>query len=154
MSSPNRPFLHVEADRLSPHLPTTWTPVTPSRLAALRSAIRASCIAFAEAGFDLIVDGILPYGNAAQIDEALAGFRKFRLCYVGVHCDLHVLEEREKARPDRKPGWARRQAADLHAGQRYDVEVDTTSRSADECARRIAEFLAAEDPHLRPGTGT
>jgi len=49
-----------------------------------------------------------------------------------------VAAAREAARPDRIPGMAVKQAAAVHAGVAYDVEVDTTERSAVACARQIA----------------
>lgn len=149
LSHPDRPFLHIEADRLLPHLTPDWPSRNPAQIARLSRAMRDACLAFAANGFDLIVDGVLPYGDPAQVVETLEAFRMFRLCYVGVHCDLQALDEREKRRPDRDRGWARHQYRDLHANQRYDIEVDTTSKPAEESARAIARYIARLDPGVR-----
>ena len=69
-----------------------------SEMVASRSlmhrALSRAIASFADQGFDLIVDGVLPYGHPDSIAEALLIFRRHRLCYIGVHCDLDVLEQR------------------------------------------------------------
>ncbi|TIU81251.1 MAG: chloramphenicol phosphotransferase, partial [Mesorhizobium sp.] len=47
------------------------------------------------------------------------------------------LEARESARADRLPGLARWQFERVHRGIRYDIEVDTSILTAQECALRI-----------------
>lgn len=145
LSSVDRPFLHAEADRLLPHLPE-GSQLDGSRSHSLSRALHRAVAAFAAEGFDIIVDGVLPYGNLDGIADAFEVFGAFRLCRVGVHCDVGVLERREGARPDRVRGWARHQAADLHLGHRYDVEVDTTSASPAECAEAIFSHLQTGEP--------
>ncbi len=147
MSSQSRPFLHIEADKFLPHFPETWSRANDAT--CLRRALHRAIIAFAEEGFDLIVDGVLPYGHPEGIADALAIFGRYQLCYVGVHCALEVLEERERKRPDRHPGWARQQYADLHVGAIYDLEIDTTATSAEENAERIRQHLITRDSCLR-----
>jgi len=58
-----------------------------------------------------------------------------------VRCDPDVLEAREKERPDRNQGWALKQQSDLHDGQQYDIEIDTSIASADRNAELIAGYL-------------
>ncbi len=111
-------------------------------------ALHRAVAAFTEQGFDLIVDGILPYGRPDDIADALCVFRRYRLCHVGVHCSLDVLEQREGRRPGRERGWARKQFQDLHAGAVYDLEVDTTATSAEDNAERIAGYLTERDAGL------
>ena len=90
----------------------------------------------------------LPYGHPDSIADALSIFRRHRLCYIGVHCDLDVLEQRERERVDHNEGWARRQYHDLHDGAVYDIEVDTTMPRLDENADLIARYLAHRDGGL------
>ena len=146
LSLPRRPFLHIEADRFLPHLPDD---VGERCLAVpMHWALHRAIASFADQGFDLIVDGVLPYGHPDSIADALSIFRRHRLCYIGVHCDLDVLEQRERATADRNEGWARRQYKDLHDGAGYDIEVDTTTTGADENADRIARHLVHRDAGL------
>ena len=146
LSAPDRPFLHVEADQHLPHLPDDWLHATFG--SGLSRALHRSIAAFGDQGFDLIVDGVLPYGDPQGIADALDIFSRFRLCYVGVHCEPDVLEAREKERPDRDQGWARKQHSDLHEGQRYDVEIDSTTRSPEQNADSVVRHLAAGDAGL------
>jgi chloramphenicol 3-O phosphotransferase len=55
---------------------------------------------------------------------------------------LPVLEERERARGNRIAGESRAQFDVIHSGIDYDVRVDTSTQSPDECARAILAALA------------
>jgi chloramphenicol 3-O phosphotransferase len=146
LSTQGRPFLSIEADEYLPHMPDDWSHTTFG--SSLSRAVHRSIAAFAEQGFDIIADGVLPYGDPESIADALDVFSRFRLCYVGVRCDPDLLETREKARPDRNQGWALKQQSDLHDGQRYDVEIDSSIASAMENADLIARYLTDRDSEL------
>jgi chloramphenicol 3-O phosphotransferase len=92
--------------------------------------------AMARSGVGVIVDEVFLGGGDAQarLRAALSGLD---VLWVGVHCDPGVAAAREAARPDRVPGMAAAQAEAVHQGVNYDVEVDTTSLSALDCAQRI-----------------
>lgn len=142
LSTPRRPYLHIEADRFMPHLPAVWVTHDAKQEVMTRVLCRAAA-SFADHGFDLILDGILPYGRPRELTDALALFGRYQLCYVGVHCVADVLAARERRRSDRVPGWAAIQNEDLHEGIAYNVEIDTTRISAVENARRIRQHLTA-----------
>ena len=146
ISSQSRPFLHIEADRFLPYLPETWS--HEHHAGRLSRALHRAVVAFSEEEFDLIVDGVLPYGRREGIEDALRLFGRYRLCYVGVLCAPDVLEQRENQRLDRKRGWARQQYADLHAGVIYDIEIDTTATTAEDNAERIRQYLVGQDSSL------
>ena len=148
VSTPDRPFILAEADRMVPVLAAPWRPGHPVTLAYTRAMAR-SVVAYVEEGLDLIVEGILPYGDPQRLEEMLRLFRRFRLCYVGVHCQLSELERRASARPERRKGWARKQFRDLHEGQVYDLEVDTTASDPDTHAEALVRYLASRDPRLK-----
>lgn len=74
--------------------------------------------------------------------------------FVGVHCPLDVLEQREMERQDRTLGQARAQFPLVHAHGAYDLEVDTSVASAEACAVEIKRRLEDGKPgyafkHLR-----
>jgi len=93
----------------------------------------------AAGSFGLVVDHLIlgPEWNTAT----WAALKGRRVHFIGVHCPLPVLLERERARPDRAPGLAERQLAHVHRNQTYDFEVDTSHASPEECADKILAFI-------------
>jgi chloramphenicol 3-O phosphotransferase len=106
------------------------------------AGMRAALGAFARTGNDVLVDDVF-------IDPAwLEGWRSeldgIELLLVGVMAPPHVLEERERARGNRIVGEARAQVDLIHRGVEYDLTVDTSLQSPEECARSILAALAPE----------
>jgi len=97
--------------------------------------------AIGRAGTGLIVDEVFLGGQSSQKRLARA-FDGLAVFWVGVHCAPEVAAAREVRRPDRAAGMALSQAESVHNGVRYDMVVDTTSASAQSCARAIAERVA------------
>ncbi len=108
---------------------------------AVEGAWYAGLAEMARNGAPLILDEVLLSGAAGQrrLQSVLSGLD---MLWVGVHCDPAVAVRREAGRGDRVPGMALSQATAVHTGVAYDVEVDTTSCSAEACARSIAERVA------------
>lgn len=150
------PFLHVQMDAFIDMLPEALQdhaegfsfetvledgkpsvvirsgPVGARAMRGMRHAIAA----MAGQGNDLIVDDVI-FND--EISEYVGLLSDFDLYLVGVMAPLAVLEAREAARADRLPGLARRQYERVHKGIRYDLEVDSSSATPLECARRIQE---------------
>ncbi|MEV7414558.1 chloramphenicol phosphotransferase CPT [Streptomyces sp. NPDC089919] len=97
----------------------------------------AGVAAMARAGARIVVDEVFLGGAASQArwERALTGLP---VLWVGVTCDAEVLAGREIARGDRTPGMAAAQAAVVHTGVRYDLDVDTTRTESMDCARAVA----------------
>lgn len=149
------PFLHVAMDGFLEMLPPALfghpdglvftrrdTPEGPEIeisggpvLARAMRGMRQAVAALAGQGNDLILDEVLlgPDG----LDEYRALLAGHRLMTVGVHCPLDVLEARERARGDREIGLARWQFPRVHAGRRYDFELDTAAAGPAQCAAAI-----------------
>jgi chloramphenicol 3-O phosphotransferase len=108
----------------------------------LENAWYSGLSAMASAGADVILDEVLLSGGAGR-RRLESAFGAETLTWVGVRCDPDVAAAREAARDDRVLGMARRQASRVHAGVAYDVEVDTTFRSPEDCARIVADFVEA-----------
>jgi chloramphenicol 3-O phosphotransferase len=90
-------------------------------------------------GFDVVVDTVFERPECDDICRAtLAGLTVSR---VGLTCPTKVLERRELQRGDRPPGLAARQSGHVHEGCVYDMELDTSAVSAEQCAQRIAGQL-------------
>jgi len=106
----------------------------------VESAWYAGLSAIARTGLGLIVDEVLLRGGTAQRQIADA-FEGLALLWVGVHCDPVVAAAREVGRPGRVAGMASSQAVKVHQGVHYDVTVDTTTASSEDCARTILAHL-------------
>lgn len=144
------PFAHLSFDTFRDHgvLPMErfdsgafdWRAVRGS----VFDAVHGSFAAFAAAGVDLIVAHILDTpGWQADLAARLAGHDLF---FVGLRCDPAVLRAREAMRGDRPPGLAERDEATIHAGRRYDIEVDGAAPCGETCARVMAAWQVRGSP--------
>lgn len=117
----------------------------------LETAWYAGLAEMARAGVHVILDEVFLGSGEAQRRLADA-FPGAALVWVGVRCTPAVAAARERERPDRVVGMARTQADRVHVGVRYDVEVDTTTMSPQECAAAIVSHLGAvrHDPVSGP----
>ena len=92
--------------------------------------------------FPVVIDHVLEHRHWHQeCHEALQGHK---VLSVGVHCPLELLREREKARGDRGIGLAERQYPRVHRHGGYDLEVDTSKLSPNECAQHILEAFTPD----------
>ncbi|MCA5892417.1 chloramphenicol phosphotransferase CPT [Isoptericola sp. NEAU-Y5] len=107
---------------------------------ALEAAWRAGVAATARAGAPVVVDDVFLGGVRSQ-DRWTAVLDGLDVLWVGIRCDPAVAAAREAARGDRAAGMAALQADVVHRGVRYDVEVDSGTADAGECARQIAAHV-------------
>ena len=96
--------------------------------------------AIARAGAGVIIDEVFLDGghSQARLRAALEGLT---VVWVGVRCHPAVAADRERRRGDRMTGLAREQAARVHEGVSYDIEVDTTDTPTADWAALIAARL-------------
>lgn len=113
--------------------------------ARLENAWTQGVAAMARAGAGIIVDDVWMQGAVSQARWRVA-LDGVETLWVGVHCDLAVLAEREQSRGDRIVGMAADQVPLVHVGVEYDLEVDTTRQTPEQCAARIAARLGAAAP--------
>lgn len=97
-------------------------------------------VAMCRAGARVIVDDVF-LGGAGSQQRWRDAVGDLEVLWVGVRCDAQVAAGRELARGDRVTGMAALQAAIVHEGVKYDVEVDTTHTESVDCARTIARHL-------------
>jgi len=116
------------------------TVVTDQRFRKVEDSWYQGLAAMARAGTGIIIVDAFLGGASSQsrLDTALSGLK---VLWVGVHCDADVASKRESKRPDRVQGMAKAQSILVHEGVRYDMEVDTSSRSAGDCARTIRDSM-------------
>jgi chloramphenicol 3-O phosphotransferase len=112
-------------------------------------------------GIDVILDEVLLHGSEDQRrwDTALGNLP---VCWVAVRCDPDTAGRREQERGDRPLGIARTQAASVHRGVRYDMELDTSVTSVVDSVNMLADGVrrqwsmssaqATDDPPGLPPT--
>ncbi len=108
----------------------------------LDAAYYACVRELAALGRDLVTDNaIVTRAQAERMLDAVAGHR---VLLVSVSCPAEVLEQRERARGDRRAGMAVRQAATIDQWLEYDLRIDTSVESVSAAAERIHEALSSE----------
>lgn len=109
-----------------------WQPV--------ESAWYRGVASMARAGLGVIVEEVLLDGGEGQRRLARA-LDAIAVVWVGVRCDPDVAAAREAARPGRIAGMAASQALSVHEGVDYDLIVDTTTATVDQCAHMVLARL-------------
>lgn len=132
--------------------PRFLRPGSPEREAVRFPMVRAyyrSLAALASGGCNVVADTILipdwpdvPAMRRVNL-ECLHLLSQEQVYVVGVQCSLEELERRERERGDRGIGSARAQYAAVHAHGCYDLTVDTSRQSPNECASEIAAYLSS-----------
>ncbi|RLV56306.1 chloramphenicol phosphotransferase [Aeromicrobium phragmitis] len=133
------PFLYHSADLyFRDALPPGWHEVRDAFFAAFHRTYRV----FSEQGVDVISDYIVetPQGFA-DLTTALQGIDVF---WVGLHAPLAVLEQRERARGDRRVGDARRDLETVHGFRDYHLDLDGT-RPPEDNARLLVDAWQRRD---------
>jgi chloramphenicol 3-O phosphotransferase len=142
-----RPWLLLGVDDLIDIAPSSLVSYGPEgqvllgdQWRALEAAWSRGVAAMARAGAGVIIDDVFLDGAVSQqrTSEYLEGLE---VLWVGVRCAPEGAEARERARGDRPPGMAARQALEVHRGVVYDLVVDSSSATPQECARLIAARL-------------
>jgi chloramphenicol 3-O phosphotransferase len=118
---------------------------------ALFSGMHHAIVAAAQQGNNVIADHV--FVEKAWVDECTQLFAGMNAYLIGVRCPLEVLEQRERSRQDRTLGQARLQYDVIHQYTCYDLEVDTSILSPEECARKIIERLDAPPRAFRQLSG-
>lgn len=110
---------------------------------ALESAWMHGIGEMSRKGARVIIDDVFISGIEAcsRWEAALEGLG---VLWVGVFCDPTVASDRESKRGDRVAGMAGSQATAVHFGIHYDIKVDTTKTSPEDCAETIRQKLAHE----------
>ena len=91
----------------------------------------------ADNGLDLILDECVFEHEVKYYKEHLT---KYGLYYIGVICDMDIIEQREIDRGDRAPGIARG-LMDLMDKSGYDFTIDSGKMTPAASARAILEFV-------------
>lgn len=107
-------------------------------------ALHRICALYAAQGANVILDHCLV--RNAWFEDASAQLSGRRVYFVGLFCPREELERREAARGDRPAGLARSQLDAVHQHGEYDIQVDTSQQSVEECAILIHDFVMSHEP--------
>lgn len=123
-------------------------------VSVLYAALYESVAAHSRLGLHVVVDvGHHDVEILADSARRLAGLP---VLFVGVHCPLEVIMERRRSSEPGSYATAERDEpvpppvllwqAEVHAGWTYDLELDTSLLTAEECAAAIEQRLAQRQP--------
>ena len=105
----------------------------------LISGMHHAITAAAKRGNNIVADHV--FVERAWIEECTQLFAEMNAYLIGIQCPLEVLEQREHDREDRTLGQAHLQFGMIHKYFQYDLEVDTSKLSLEECAQKIIKRL-------------
>lgn len=145
------PYLDMGIDKFIWMLPSRyldrplWDEVLGKALHAgpvgwsLFSGMHHAIAAAASRGNNILADHV--FVEKAWMDECTELFSETNAYLVGLTCPLEILEQREKDRKDRTLGQAKLQYDVIHKYTQYDLELDTSKLSTEECAEQVIERL-------------
>ena len=99
--------------------------------------------AFAMNGNNVIVDYI--QYEKEWMPHLMTTLSNIDTYYIGFDLPLEVLEEREIKRATSPKGHARSHFKSVHEGAVYDLRLDTSLYTAEECAIQIAQLIPTEE---------
>jgi chloramphenicol 3-O phosphotransferase len=109
---------------------------------ALVRGMHHAIASMSENGINVLADHVLV--EKSWVEHCARLFSELPAYLIGVQCPLEVLEEREKKRKNRTLGQARIQYPVIHKYTIYDLEVDTSAQSPEQCAQAILARI--QDP--------
>ena len=136
----DEPYIHLEEDRFvfnTYHDRFLDGETGPLIFRKTMLGYYRSLKAFLSAGHNVLAD--TGFYTPELLAELVHELSAERVWLVGVMCNLAELEKRELARGDRQIGLAKEQHVSIHAGAIYDIEIDTSAASVDECALAIKD---------------
>lgn len=136
------PYIHLEEDRFvynTYHGRYLQPGIVEQTFARTMLGYYRSLAAFASAGHNILAD--TGFYSRDLLDVCVQELSPLRVWLVGVHCSLTELERRERGRADRQEGQAQEQYHTIHADAIYDIEVDTSLASLNECALRVKALV-------------
>ena len=133
-------WLRGEDERGRPVVHTVPGPVANRLAGGMHRAVAA----LARAGSNVVSDDVFFHRAwARDWARALDGIDAW---LVGLRCAEEALERRERDRDDREHGEARAEAAVIHDGVPYDLELDSATLSADALATAVLDHVATARP--------
>ncbi len=130
---------YADADEQGPVMRIRYGPVGRR----VEQSLARMAHGLAQDGHDLVLDLVIL--DTETLQTFVQTLAELPLYFIGVQCELAVLEARELARGDRFLNSARPQHAAVHTPPRhYDLLVDTSRAGPYELAERITRHIAAQ----------
>lgn len=132
------PYIHLEEDRFvfnTYHNRFLEGEFAPEIFKKTMVGYYRSLRAFLSAGHNVLAD--TGFYTPELLNQCIRELKDETVWLVGVHCSIEELERREQARGNRQMGLAREQQATIHNSVIYDIEVDTSVLSVEECALTV-----------------
>jgi chloramphenicol 3-O phosphotransferase len=101
----------------------------------INNALRSIVLTMLKEGFNIIVDDVCISRESFFRWQKILSI--YNTLYVGISAPVEILELREKARGDRVHGSARAQHEVSHDGNQYNLMLDTSTNSIEECVAKI-----------------
>jgi chloramphenicol 3-O phosphotransferase len=100
--------------------------------------------AWSEAGNHLIADVVLH--DERILHEATAIFHQLPVWFISVYCPLEISEKRERERTEKRAlGGARLFYEGVYQNRIFDLMVDTSKSSSEECAQQIKQYMKSDN---------
>ena len=112
-------------------------PILDAAMKARFHAVRQ----YLERGLSVVADEV--FWSFDWVLESAKAFAGFDAYLIGVYCDENELDRRETERGDRATGWGRGSQYFAHKNMQYDLTVDTTHKTSNECAHQIKSAIEA-----------
>ncbi len=106
---------------------------------SLFSGMHHAIAAAASRGNNILADHV--FVEKAWVDECASLFADMNAYLIGLMCPLEILEQRERDRKDRTLGQAKMQYKVIHKFTQYDLELDTSKLTTEECAEQVIARL-------------
>ncbi len=97
----------------------------------------------ADKGFSVIIDFVFEDNYETWIEYCITRLKDYDVRFIKVFCELDELLRREELRGDRTAGLASYQFSHMNIIEQYDFFIDTTSQSAENCAKQLMAYLAS-----------
>ncbi|MEL7625610.1 MAG: hypothetical protein AAGU15_01970 [Anaerolineaceae bacterium] len=110
----------------------------------LMTGMHQAIAALSKTGNNVLSDHVLV--EPRWVQECADLFHDLPAYLIGVRCPLDVLLQRERSRKNRTLGQAEAQYHLVHAHCVYDLEVDTSLNTPEECAAQIRQRVAGPNP--------
>ena len=127
-----------------PLMTINWKPAFKSANSKFFGAMADFTHMLGSRGYNLIIDEVFINSNDSnkRLKSYVDKLVDHTVYFIGVKCDMAILQEREYLRQDRMIGMSNNQFDRVHTGTReYDLTVDTSNASVFDVAKEIITFI-------------